>query len=306
MRHFLLLFVALCLSASSPAESPAQSAAQSPIVNKEIAVVVVDDGPFLDDVLVSTEFELIAEKLSSFNPVTDATTWFNVTSSPASGALKAAYDFLLGQNAAVEGDEPTLSGTAGVAGTKWTFDGGDFFHPVTGVNTQFLKDLHKTTGGQDWWAAFVLNHANTTWGGQAIWSTVVGTTGPGWVNRLNNIERYRAQQFSATSGPQFNHPVAGGLSAGDHIVIWSFTHATDTMRMWVDSSTGVDDQQNLNVTTADPDIIRIGSFAGGTVQALTSDTDMYWIATGNENLDDTKAAIICTYVEALLDKDLCV
>jgi len=51
-------------------------------------------------------------------------------------------DFSRGANATASTDDPTLNGSAGVATTYWSFDGGDFFRYL-GANPTWLQNFHK-------------------------------------------------------------------------------------------------------------------------------------------------------------------
>lgn len=73
--------------------------------------------------------------------------WYNYEPTPADGELQAAYDYTLGATSSPSTDDPTFTGTAGNSAAYFAFDGGDYFRSNV-TQTTFLKNIHKTTGGQ--------------------------------------------------------------------------------------------------------------------------------------------------------------
>jgi hypothetical protein len=58
----------------------------------------------------------------------------------------SATSFYRGAGSGGGGDDPTFNGTAGAldANTYWSFDGGDYFTPVSGANPAWIEPFHKT------------------------------------------------------------------------------------------------------------------------------------------------------------------
>lgn len=261
-------------------------------------------GSYLDGTLSSTEFELIAEDSASYDTGVDGQKWFNVITSPASGASQSDYDFYRGATSSATTDDPTFNGSVGTAGAYWTFDGGDFFKLV-GANTTFAKGLHKSsTGTDDWWAAVAFYQTDATWPAGCVLSTADqnNTLFDGIAVRMHGNENMRLAQIGNSSSNVFTGTTANGAS-GENIAIVSHSTGSNNLRIWLNTTTKEDVSATYATETTDPSgTLTIGAYgAGGT--ALNSETRLYWVAMGNEYLDDTKAGNIISYVETLLGKD---
>jgi hypothetical protein len=100
---------------------------------------------YLGAIIPSTVVDLDATIAASY-PGT-GTTWANLAAAPADGAAQTAYDFFLGDGSTGT-TYPTFTGTAGNAAAYFSLDSSDYFALKSGTNTTFLKNLHKSTGGQ--------------------------------------------------------------------------------------------------------------------------------------------------------------
>lgn len=100
---------------------------------------------YLGAIIPSTVIDLDATIAASY-PGT-GTTWANLAAAPADGAAQTSYDFFLGDGSTGT-TYPTFTGTAGNAAAYFSLDSSDYFSLKSGANTTFLKNLHKSTGGQ--------------------------------------------------------------------------------------------------------------------------------------------------------------
>ncbi len=250
----------------------------------------------LQDVLASTEFDLDATLESSYSG--SGQDWSNLVPSPASGASQSDYKFFLGIDGTSDGSDPTFTGTAGNSAAYFAMDGTDHFRQQN-ANSQFLKDLAKTTGGQDWWAAITISLGSISVG-QYIWAQgATATRGVHIQVTGGNLLRMRVRGDTSTVNvtltPTFSLTT-------DTLLIISYDHATTTFRTWLNSTTGVDNSITPNTTTTDTsDVSDIGTTNGFSI--LSAGTKVYGYAMGNEFLDDTKATAICEALETRHNRD---
>lgn len=254
----------------------------------------------LADVIASAVFDLDATIAASY-PGT-GTTWSNLVTAPADGSAQTAYDFLTGDGA-TSTTYPTFNGSAGSAAAYWGFDGGDYFLLKSGVNTNFLRDLQKTTGGSDWWfAATIKVQAGTIiqglFGNRTTTSTSIGVAV--W---LTASEFLQAPQ---SNGTQVVASRTGAFVDDNiYVVLVSHSHSTNATRFWVNSVTAQEVSQTYNTTTTDAArVARLFGISGSGGQGpLNLGTETYSAAMGNEYLDDTKAAAIIAALEARHGRD---
>jgi hypothetical protein len=160
----------------------------------------------------------------------------NLIDSPADGSAKADYDFDL--------TGLTFNGSAGDA-AAYLQTAGSGYMTIGAGNTQFLKDLHKSTGGQDHTLIFV-GRAIASVGSQS--QTFFGTGGgdsvqhglaywPGlWFNQANKfaLTRYNGGSASTTTN--------GGVTladATDKIMAFSYNPTTRAYKIYGNSATPV-------------------------------------------------------------------
>lgn len=286
----LCLLVTLVTSAS----------AQFPFPINHFSAPVADQD-FLDATLSSTEFELIAEVAVSYDTGVDSQKWFNVTGSPASGASKSDYHTFLGADGDVGTDEPAFNGTVGTAGAKWDFDGSnDFFSLVSGSNTTFLNELHNTTAVQDFWFAVVWKNSDVTWQGGTLLSTKEGSgTSAGLFFQQNTSEGYQLRQASGGGSTVTASSSAVSNPSDKQLIIVSHSHSTDNTRFWANTGTAENVAHVFDTGTVTPPSPMTIATRTDEAFPLPSEASMFWIASGNEFLDDTKAGTMITYLEAI-------
>ncbi len=255
----------------------------SAIVHKSGAAAVNS----LKDIVSSCVFDLDATKSASYGG--SGQTWANLVSAPADGSSQSAYDFVLGDTNAVTTDDPTFTGSAGSSSAYFALDGGDYFDIASGANTNFLRDMHKTTGGSDLWFAIAFRYVD---GGSQ--NTLFGTqAGSGVGMRV----------YVASSGDQVNVVQRGGSSStvsggtaltdgADHLVVISHSHGGNNTRIWVNTTTKTNVSQTFSTTTSDA-ANALSVAANGTHGALLANTTrIYAVAMGNAYIDDAEVALI--------------
>ena len=255
----------------------------------------------LADVLASAVFDLDATQSASY-PGT-GTTWANLVTAPADGSAQTDYDFFTGDGV-TSTTYPAFNGAAGDPGAYWSFDGGDNFRLKSGVNPSFLNNLHKTTGGQDFWIAVTFNALDITYGNYVAFATgsAFAAGGEGILMRLNSLESLQHVQ-AGTSGTSAYASASASLGAGTHIIIISHSHASNLSTYWINSATGVEAAHTYSTSTVNPaNPARIASLTDNT-SALSAEKRIYSVAGGNEYLDNTKAAAIIAALEARHARD---
>lgn len=260
-------------------------------------------GPtYLDSVESSTVFDLDATIAASY---TSGQTWSNLTASPADGSAQTDYDFYLGATSSATTDDPTFTGSAGSQSAYWALDGGDWWTLKSGVNTTFLKNLHKTTGGQDFWIAIAWQTPAADSAQDGLFATSSSTAsashGIGFLQTAS--ETMRVRQTNGTSAPTKDSSVTLTGSA-DHIIVLSLSHGSNQVRFWADTTTKEELTYTLGTETTDADgvaAIAANSTAGAGKPA--SGTRIYSVAMGNSYIDNTAAAAIISHLETRHGRD---
>ncbi len=249
------------------------------------AAAAGEGSPYLDGVLTSVCCDLDATQSESYGG--SGTTWANLVASPADGAAQADYDFTSGL---------TFTGSAGDPAAYWLAGGAQSF--TIGSNTAFLNSLGKTSAGNSWWIALAFQRVASD--GTYFFATLAGT------GSTNRGIRVRSLTSGSTSifqrGPSsLTSAAVGTIPAGDNIYIVSFDKDTDTIRYWINTTTGSSSAFVMDATTDDAD----QTFELGTTNTndFDSGSRIYSFAMGNEYLDDTKAAAIIAHLEARHGRD---
>lgn len=261
-------------------------------------------GSYLDGVISSVVFDLDATIAASYDDGVDDQKWFNLIDSPADGAAKSAYHWYLGAGSGSSTDDPTHNGIVGDDAAYWSFDGGDFFSLVTGLNTDFLKDLHKTTGGEDFWIAYAFNKIDVSWSNQSFFATATSNTdGPGIYSRGDGSERIDLWQVDDADTLISSNSAVASPKNGDQLVVLSHSHSTGKTRFWFNTTTVDEKNHVFDTSTGNPDNAAIISGWTGGAAKFNSETRLYHISMGNEYLDDTKAADIIGHIETRHNRD---
>jgi len=260
---------------------------------------------YLQDTVASTVFELDATRSDSTDG--SSQTWSNRTAAPADSAAQTDYDFYRGANSTATTDDPTFNGSAGSTAAYWSFDGGDFFSLKSGTNTTFLNNLHKTTGGADWWAAFVVYLAGN--GGALLntrstsSSTVegvycnLGTTGTALNASLDGFAVLHSQRGDSAAVSANTTSTSTGLTGGVPVLyVVSHKHSTNETFIYSNGEKYTYSHTYNSTTDSAGLAMQIGQSIAGA--KLTSDTRLYSVAMGNTAVTDGIEAAIRAYFEA--------
>ena len=256
---------------------------------------------YLQTTVASTVFELDATRSDSTDG--SSQTWSNRTAVPADSAAQTDYDFYRGANSTATTDDPTFNGSAGSAAAYWSFDGGDFFSLKSGANTTFLNNLHKTTGGADFWIAIACYVPNSGNGGfintRSTSDATIEGVDTGFLQTgvaLNASADGRAinlRQRGDTAA--VSQTLRSGFTGATPILtVLSHKHSTNETFFYINGSKETY-AQTFNATTDSAGLaMRIGD---NITAKLSSGTRLYAIAMGNVAVTDGIEAAIRTYFE---------
>lgn len=281
---------ALANVAGPSVQSAAKSAAQSPVPGDIVVASEAASGPvYLDDVDgINLEFQVEATNSDSYGG--SGQTWNNIVSSPWSGASQSDYDFNFGEDNLSSTDDPTFNGTAGDEAAYMSFDGGDLFSLES--NTAFVRDLHKTTGGDDFWFAFAFqlpNDSTTDW----LFSTGKNEGLRAFINTSQSLG------FRQTGASSSQISASASVSeAADIIIVMSHSHSSNQTRFWVETTTGEDVAHTFSTTTTDAsDVLKLGRL-GDLSNFIANGTRFYTFAGGGKHLSDSEVSNIMNNIAA--------
>jgi len=245
--------------------------------------------------LESTVFDVSATIADSFDSAVDSQRWFNIEKTPADSSSQGTYDFFLGVDVNSSTDDPSFNGSAGSAAAFWSFDGGDWFNLENALPT-FLKNLHKTTSGEDFWYVATFNRSDTSWQNRGLFgSNKSSDTSNGVFANFDNTEAVNLTQLdNADNGTEVVSDVYS-TADGDQIFIVTHDHGTNTTRFWTDSTSLETRSHTFGTTTVDPDGFALAAFSSGGL-SLTSETQIRSMAMGNAFIGDTEALLIMTHL----------
>jgi len=263
-----------------------------------VSVSSVSAGVTIGNSLLAVLSSAIIDADATMNTSYDGSsqTWVNIVPTPADGSASTDYDFRLGDSSLPSTDDPTFIGTAGSPSAYFSLDGGDEFTLNSATNTAFLDALHKTTGGTNFWLAFVVNLPDLATASVGL-STKTTSSTIGFNVQFAASEHVRFQQTGdatlTTTTSSSDHPA---LTIGTPTLIIA-SYSGGTLRSWVNSGTKVERAMAFNVTVSNASgYLSIGSQASGGSSKLPNETRIYAVSMGNGYIDDAQAAlIISTY-----------
>lgn len=257
-------------------------------------------GSSLQDDVPSTCFVLEASNSSSYSG--SGQTWANVITSPADGSAQSAFDVYRGDTSTETTNDPTFTGSAGVAGAYWLYDGGDFFvsTQASDVSPGYLSKMQRTDQGNGFWIAFAIRYDNalTT----RLFGNVNSTSEYGMQFLMTAGGIVRVSRFRNSTTQTTDIAGAGTMVDNtDYLYILSMNSARTNYRFWINSRTA----SNVAPAAAWSAVTNDASHRFGlgvnypTNNAFNSNTSrLYGMAGGNDYLDDTAAGHIFDYFNA--------
>jgi len=153
----------------------------------------------------------------------------------------AAYDFTITGN-------PAFTGTAGSPSAYFLMDGtGDRFGIAAG-NTDFLNNMHKTTGGEDFtvFCAYTFIQNDST---QMVWTTQTSSTAIGTTGQVGSNEALQLVQGDGSTANASGTTAGTMVNATDYLIGLSHSHVDNLTRLWVNSLTPTENSHTFNAET---------------------------------------------------------
>jgi hypothetical protein len=253
----------------------------------------------ISSIISSAVFDLDATRTTSYSGT--GQTWNNLIATPADSSSQSTYNFYFGADANASTDDPTFTGSAGSPSAYMAFDGGDRFKLASAMTT-FLNNLHKTTGGQDFWIAMALKFiqndvaqhwfstGNSTSNSHGIWLLV------------SSAERVALAQGGGGTSVTLQHPTTA-VNNTDYLVIASYSTSLGQGRIWMNNPTKTQATLTFNTSTSAPTgYASIGRNNAGT-GPVPSGTRVYAVSMGNSYIDDVDASKLFSLYEARHQRD---
>lgn len=246
-------------------------------------------GPaYLDGVLASTVFDLDATIAASYSG--SGTNWANLVAAPADASAQTAYDFT--------SSGMTFTGSVGDAAAYWSVDATtSAFTLASGVNTDFLNNLHKSSGVGDYWFAMTFQRPAIS-GSEYFFGTANTGTAETGVNlrfaSSGGTVSYR--QRDSVSGVILATSTGTVPLSTPSVVIVSHSYSAHNTRIWINSGTA-ENLAHIFVTSAG-NAARAAQIStrSTTSNGMQPSTRWYSFAMGNEYLDNTQAAAIIAHL----------
>lgn len=248
----------------------------------------VSTKPSLSAFIPSCVFDLDATLVPSYGGA--GQTWANLVPAPADGSAKTAYDFYLGRTSSPSTDDPTFTGSAGSPSAYFLSDGSDCFQIP--VNTQFLKNLQKTTGGTPHTLAlaFRAGPVGTSYTLMATnaASTLVGARVS--VNTSGLVQLFYRGDTAAAASPSGALPAL--VEGTNYLYVATVDPATGAIKQWLNSLTGVSGTVVFNSCTSDASgLLTVLSSSNGSSPAPNG-TRVYAASVFNAVLSDAQISAL--------------
>ncbi len=209
------------------------------------------------------------------------TNWANLATAPADGSAQAAYDFTLTSS-------PTFTGSAGNSAAYFLLGGTSYFVLASGTNTTFLNNLHKTTGGADFWFAMALRYITPSGSRFFCGTGQTGSIGCGALIGAGNspsVWQRGTSLVTDTSGITMT-------TATNYLFLFSYSHSNNNIRYWVNTRTKANSALTFNTTTSSASNPICFAAEGAGAAPLPNTTRVYACSMGNAYIDDADAAKI--------------
>lgn len=245
----------------------------------------------LGSVLSSTIADLDATIATSY---TSGQTWANFEGSPADSSSQSDNDFFLGVDGNPSTDDPSHVGPVGSASARFDLDGGDLWKSK--VFTDFIKSIHKTTGGSDFWFTNCFRWVADS--GQTLFGTTNNqTSNPGVRMSVlaNNLPIFVHTSGISRNDASSTEALIGGV---DYLLTVTHSHSGDVTDFYINQASVESVAHNFDTGTTDAAFNMHIAARGDAGQKMINGTRVYSFAYGNEYLDSTKAAIIRTHLIA--------
>ena len=215
--------------------------------------------------------------------------WKNLVASPADSSSASAYDL----------DAVNTVPWLNLPDPKWSPGASDRF-TTTAAATAFVKNLHKTTSGQDFWFLAAINSSGGMSNNTYLMSntTAAGTAGAdGVMVGVNSAEDIVFKQNGTVAAATDATDSSANLINQDWLIIVSYDHTANQWKVWTNSTTA----RNVSQTFATSIVDAVGKLTIGAESdgggATSSAVDWRTACMGNIVMDNTKAASIFAYFD---------
>ena len=245
----------------------------------------------LGDTVSSTVFQVDANIIASVaDGAATSPNWLNAEASPADSSGQTAYDFTNTGALPFDSMAPKSS--------RYNPAAGDYF-TLTGNNTTFNKDLHKTTAGQDFWLACAFN-SDGTWAADNYFITTSPTytaASDGFLLNGDSSETIQPRSVGTAGVTQANDALTG-FTSGDYLIVMTYSHSNNNWRVASNSNTFSDVAHTFATSVLDATgKLTIGAESDGGL--ANADVDWYGCSMGNAYITNTELAQITGYYETL-------
>ncbi len=255
--------------------------------------------PCVNPITVATRNATIARVSSSAVFDLDATIgtsangieqyWRNMITAPADGSARGDYDFFRGASASASTDDPAFTGSVDDPAAYWLHDGGDYYVKAA-ANTNFLRDLHKTTGASPFTIAisfkFVSNAAI-----QAFFATGSATSDHGFYFYTGTTGRLTMGQVNGSAAATTT--ATDAVANGDEcllVITGDFSGTVTTATQFINSLTPETRTLNKGTTTTNASFAARISARGSSSSKPPSGTRLYNVSGYNSILSDEEIA----------------
>lgn len=255
--------------------------------------------PCVNPITVATRNATIASVSSSAVFDLDATIgtssngieqyWRNMISTPADGSARGDYDYFRGASASASTDDPTFTGSVDNPAAYWLHDGGDYYVKAA-ANTNFLRDLHKTTGASPFTIAisfkFVSNAAI-----QAFFATASATSDHGFYLYTGTTGRLTMGQVNGSAAATTT--ATDAVANGDEcllVITGDFSGTVTTATQFINSLTPETRTLSKGTTTTNASFAARISARGSSSSKPPSGTRLYNVSGYNSILSDEEVA----------------
>lgn len=257
-------------------------------------------GSYLDEVLASTCCDLDATISASYGG--SGQTWANLIASPADGSAQTGYDFHLGTDDSSSTDDPTFSGSPGDDAAFFSHDGGDWFALKNIANAITIKNAHRTDQAGVWMAIALRPFLPTSYYFGNSFSS--STAGMRFTDLGGDLDIDILISNGSSNAILWD---LGSISNGEDLLAifsWDGTSTSNNTRLWLNSTTKIENSLSLKTsTTSATTIFNVGNANNDSASAIRNGSRVYHFSCGNAFIDDAVAADIFTHLETRHNRD---
>lgn len=224
--------------------------------------------------------------------------FYNIITSPADGSAQSAYDYVLGLDNSVATDDPTFTGSAGSPSAYFAFDGGDYFG-LSGSNTSFLANAHRTDVSNPFWAALSFKSGAIV-NSQYLFGTTQSASNTGIRVAVNSVGGVSVAISDGTTNVS-NTMLASGtvVEAVDYLLVFSYNNTAQTWSVAINSRTFTTGSVVLTPITAAASIkFNVGTAGTSTIRVLSGGL-IRGYSMGQGTLNNTQLSTIVDYYNRL-------